>query len=80
MNELKYVDDLNSTWRLFPSHVLLLLQLNVSVVLYKGAKKKNVQDFAKLLRLKQYVELLKDLDWPLVQIMYFAKIVGFALE
>ena len=26
------------------------------------------------------VELLKDLDWPLVQIMYFAKIVGFALE
>ena len=27
MNELKYVDDLNWTWRLFPSHVLLLLQL-----------------------------------------------------
>ena len=28
------------------------------------------------------VELLKDLDWPLFQItgMYFAKIVGFALE
>ena len=26
------------------------------------------------------VELLKDLDWSLVQIMYFAKIVGFALE
>ena len=33
MNELKYVDDLNWTWRLFPSHVLLLLQSNVSVVL-----------------------------------------------
>ena len=26
------------------------------------------------------VELLKDLGWPLFQIMYFAKIVGFALE
>ena len=26
------------------------------------------------------VELLKDLDWSLFQIMYFAKIVGFALE
>ena len=26
------------------------------------------------------VELLKDLDWPLVQIMYSAKIVGFALK
>ena len=26
------------------------------------------------------VELLKDMDWPLFQIMYFAKIVGFALE
>ena len=33
MNELKYVDDLNWTWRLFPSHVLLLLQSKVSVVL-----------------------------------------------
>ena len=33
MNELKYVDDLNSTWRLFPSHVLLLLKSNISVVL-----------------------------------------------
>ena len=33
MNELKYVDELNWTWRLFPSHVLLLLQSNVSVVL-----------------------------------------------
>ena len=33
MNELKYVDDLNWTWRLFPSHVLLQLQSNVSVVL-----------------------------------------------
>ena len=33
MKELKYVDDLNWTWRLFPSHVLLLLQSNVSVVL-----------------------------------------------
>ena len=33
MNELKYVDDLNWMWRLFPSHVLLLLQSNVSVVL-----------------------------------------------
>ena len=33
MNELKYVDGLNWTWRLFPSHVLLLLQSNVSVVL-----------------------------------------------
>ena len=33
MNELKYVYDLNWTWRLFPSHVLLLLQSNVSVVL-----------------------------------------------
>ena len=28
MNELQYVDDLNWTWRLFPSHVLLLLQLH----------------------------------------------------
>ena len=26
------------------------------------------------------VELLNDLDWPLFQILYFAKIVGFALE
>ena len=33
MNELKYVDDLNWTWRLFPSHVLLLLKSNISVVL-----------------------------------------------
>ena len=33
MNDLKYVDDLNWTWRLFPSHVLLLLRSNVSVVL-----------------------------------------------
>ena len=33
MNDLKYVDDLNWTWRLFPSHVLLLLQSNVSVLL-----------------------------------------------
>ena len=49
MNELKYVYDLNWTWRLFPSHVLLR------------------------------ITLLKDLDWPLFQKMYFAKIVGFAL-
>ena len=33
MNNLKYVDDLNWTWRLFPSQVLLLLQSNVSVLL-----------------------------------------------
>jgi len=26
MSELTYVDNLNWTWRLFPSHVLLLLQ------------------------------------------------------
>ena len=33
MNNLKYVDDLNWTWRLLPSHVLLLLQSNVSILL-----------------------------------------------
>ena len=33
MNNFKYVDDLNWTWRLFPSQVLLLLQSNVSVLL-----------------------------------------------
>ena len=41
MKELKYVDDLNWTRRLFPSQVLLLLQSNVSVVLKKDAKKYN---------------------------------------
>ena len=30
MEELKYVDDLNWTWSLFPSHVLFLLQSNFS--------------------------------------------------
>lgn len=33
MQELKYVNDLNWTWSLFPSHVVMLLQSNVSVVL-----------------------------------------------
>ena len=69
-------------------------ELNVSVVLYKGAKKKKSPRFCKITETKtvtrlmflfcrkalRNVELLKDLDWPLVQIMYFAKIVGFALE
>lgn len=32
MKELKCVDDLNWMWRLFPRHVLMLLQSNVSVV------------------------------------------------
>ena len=33
MQELKYVNDLNWTWSLFPSHMVMLLQSNVSVVL-----------------------------------------------
>ena len=33
MKELKYVDDYNWTWSLFPSHVLLLLPSNFSVFL-----------------------------------------------
>ena len=30
--------------------------------------------------LKIYRIVLRDLDWPLFQIMYFAKIVGFVLK
>ena len=46
MKELKYVDDYNWTWSLFPSHVLLLLPSNFSVFLLRDAyQPKNVKGF-----------------------------------